>query len=283
VMENIVIVNSCDGYEDVWDLFFCAFREYWPDCKYQVVLNTESKQRDIAGINVRINNLKSMSDRKLWGKRLRQTIESCNSEYVLMLYDDFILEGPVSEQKISRCMQSLSENPDIAAFYFLNVPVNKNIDDGRFDGFELMPKTADYKLNSAPALWRRERLLAYIEDNDNPWAWEYFGSYRAYNNTDLFYCAKRGAEDVYPYNYVMGGAIYRGRWVGKVVLPLIEKYGLDTDVSVRGLVDDVNQSNKRSLSWKIQFFWLGYRMIGTGVFLYVFRNLKVKFFKRAHV
>jgi hypothetical protein len=280
MVENTVIVNSCDSYEDVWDLFFCAFREYWPDCKYPIVLNTESRQRVIKGLNVRIHNLESMSDRDMWGKRLRQAIASCESKYVVMLYDDFILEGRVSDGKISSCLRWLDENPHVAVFYFSNIPVNANVDDGRFDGFELMPRTGDYKLNSAPSMWRRERLLAFIEDNDNPWAWEYFGSYRTYKSTDQFYCAKRGREDIYPYNYAMGGAIYRGKWVGKVVLPLIAKYGLNVDVNARGLADGIQQKNKRALSWKIRFFLLGFRMIGFGVFVFLFRILKSKILKQ---
>ncbi len=281
MVETIIIVNSCDSYEDVWDLFFCAFREYWSDCNYPIVLNTESKQKKIAGLDVRIHNLKSMADKDRWGKRLKQAIASCGSKYVVMLYDDFVLEGHVANKRISNCVKWLDENPNIAAFYFLNIPVNKNIDDEHFDGFELLPKKADYKLNSAPAIWRRERLLEFVQDDDNPWAWEYFGSYRTYKTTDLFYCAKKGSESIFPYNYAMGGAIYRGKWVGNIVLPLIQKYNLSIDVNARGLADGSQQNNTRTLSWKIQFFLLGFKMIGFGACLYLFRILKSKILKRA--
>lgn len=280
MVETVVVVNSCDSYEDVWGLFFCAFKEHWSECKYPVILNTESKKTSVQGLNLQVKNLESVSGKELWGKRLKQTVGSCDSKYVVMLYDDFVLEGHVADEKISKCIQWLSENPDVAVFYFSNIPVNDNINDGHFDGFELIPTTGDYKLNSAPAIWRRERLLEFIEDNDNPWAWEYFGSYRTYSKPDRFYCAKKGREDIYPYNYAMGGAIYRGKWVGKVVLPLIEKYGLDINVNARGLADGIQQNNRRTLSWKVNFFLLGFRMIGLGILLYFFRILKGKALKR---
>lgn len=277
--DNIIVVNTCDAYQDVWELFFCALQEHWPECKYKIVLNTEIKQKVFDTVDVRIHNFNSPNGKDIWGLRLKQTLNACESEYVLMLYDDFILEGPVAQEKIINCTKWLNDNPDIAVFYFNNIPVNANIDDGRFENFELMPKKGDYKLNSAPAIWRREKLLIFIEDNDNPWAWEFFGSYRTYSSTDLFYCAKKEHEDIYPYNYAMGGAIYRGKWVGKIVLPLIKKYNLKIDINKRGLADGEQQNNKRSLLWKIQFLLLGFKMIRFGVFVYIYRIIKNKFNK----
>lgn len=277
MLENIIVVNSCDAYEDVWELFFRAFQEYWPECEYKIVLNTETKQIILDNVDVRTQNFNSPNGKDIWGMRLKQTLNACESKYVLMLYDDFILEGPVDQKKIANCIKWLNENPDIAVFYFSNIPVNDNVDDFNFEDFELIPKKGDYKLNSAPSIWRREKLLAFIDDNDNPWAWEFFGSYRTYNSGNLFYCAKKERENIYPYNYAMGGAIYRGKWVGKVVLPLIKKYNLNLDVNIRGLADGVQQQNKRTFLWKAQFLLLGFRMIGFGVFLYIYRIVKRKF------
>lgn len=276
MIDNIVVVNTCDAYEDVWELFFCALRDRWPECKYKVVLNTERKQKAPNNSNVKIHNFNSKNGKDKWGLRLKQTLSACESKFVLMLYDDFILEDRVDQEKISNCIKWLDKNPDVAVFYFSNIPINKNYSDNRFEGFELIPRRGEYKLNSAPAIWRREKLMEFIEDNDNPWAWELFGSYRTYNSADLFYCAKKGYEDIYPYNYAMGGAIYRGKWVGEIVLPLIKKYNLQIDINKRGLADGAQQNNKRSLLWKVQFFLLGFKMIKFGVFLYAYRILKKK-------
>lgn len=274
--ETTIVVNTCDAYEDVWQLFFCALTEHWPSCKYKIVLNTESNKIAPSNVNVSIHNFHYPNDVDQWGLRLKQTLKDCDSRYVLMLYDDFVLEGPVDQPRIDECIKWLDLNLNIAVFYFNNNSANKNIDDNRFEKFELIPKAGEYKLNSAPAIWRREKLLEFIEDNDTPWGWELFGSYRTYKIKDLFYCAKKEHEDIYPYSYAMGGAIYRGRWVGSVVLPLIKKYELPIDVTKRGLADGAHQDNKRSLIWKIQFFSLGFRMIGFGVLLFIYRILKKK-------
>ncbi len=277
MIENIIVINTCDAYEDVWELFFCAFQEYWPECNYKIVLNTENKQKIFNNIDVHIHNFNSPNGKDAWGLRLKQTLKACESKYVVMLYDDFILEDRVDQEKIINCMKWLNDNPDIAVFYFSNISVNKNTNDNRFENFELIPRKGDYKLNSAPAIWRRERLLEFIEDNDTPWAWEFFGSYRTYRSTDLFYCVKKAHEDIYPYNYAMGGAIYRGKWVGKVVLPLMKKFNLQIDLNQRGLADGLQQKNKRSLVWKLKFFLLGFKMIRFGILLYVYRIARKRF------
>jgi hypothetical protein len=277
MIDNIIVVNTCDAYEDVWELFFCAFQEHWPECKSKIVLNTETKKLISTAIDVYTHNFNPPNGKDMWGLRLKQTLSECESKYVVMLYDDFILEGPVDQDKIVKCMQWLNDNPDIVVFYFTNNWANKNIDDHRFDGFELIPRKGDFKLNSSPAIWRREKLLTFIENGDNPWAWEFFGSYRTYSCTDLFYCVKKEHENIYPYNYSMGGAIYRGKWVGKVIFPLINKYNLHININDRGLADGPEQENKRTLLWKIKFILLGFKMIKFGIFLSIYRILKMKF------
>lgn len=265
-----IVINTCDAYSDVWELFFKAFEQYWSGCEYEVVLNTESLKCNSS--NVITHNFNETSTLNNWGKRFKQTLEDIDSEFVIMLYDDFILEGNVNQNKIKQCIKWLEDekNKDICAFYFIHSQ-NENIDDGKFDGFECLPIKADYKLNSAPALWRKDKLINFIEDNDSPWAWEYFGSYRAYNKESVFYSVKKKDEDIYPYNYSMGGAIYRGKWVSSVVLPLVDKYKLDLDLSKRGLTNKVGGSNKRTLKWKMDFFKMGYKMIGFGVILFAYR------------
>jgi hypothetical protein len=270
-----IVINTCDAYSDVWELFFKSFEEYWKDCDYNKVLNTESFNCNLS--NVITHNFNETSTLDNWGKRFKQTLQDLDSDFVIMLYDDFILEGNVNQNKIKQCISWLKDktNQDICAFYFIHSQ-NENIDDGKFDGFECLPLKADYKLNSAPALWRRDKLISFIEDNDSPWAWEYFGSYRAYNKQSIFYSVKKEYEDIYPYNYSMGGAIYRSKWVSEVVVPLVDKYKLDLDLSKRGLTDKISESNKRTLKWKIDFFKTGYKMIGLGVILFAYRIISKK-------
>lgn len=268
-----IVINTCDAYSDVWELFFKAFEEYWQDCKYDVVLNTEKLKSDLP--YVKTHNFTENSNLDNWGIRFKKTLQDIDSEFVIMLYDDYLLEKKVNQDKIIKCIEWLENNPTICAFYFVHSE-NNNIDDQKFEGFELLPIKADYKLNSAPAIWRRTKLMNFIENGDSPWAWEFFGSYRAYNEKDIFYSVKKEDENIYPYSYSMGGAIYRAKWVEKVVVPLVEKYNLNLDLTKRGLSKGITEDNKRTLKWKIDFFITGSKMIGFGVLLFGFRIIKKK-------
>lgn len=270
-----IVVNTCDAYSDIWELFFKAFDDCWKGCEYEVVLNTEKLSYNAKCIKT--HNFIENSSLDNWGKRLKKTLQDIDSQYIIMLYDDFILEANVNQKKIKKCIDWLDckDNKNICAFYF-STTNNKNTDDKKFDGFERLPVKADYKLNSAPAIWRKKALLKFIQHTDSPWAWEFFGSYRAYNENSIFYSLKKGEEDIYPYSYLMGGAIYRGKWVLKVVIPLIEKYKININLSKRGITKGIGKENKRSLKWKIDFFIIGYKMIGLGVLLFIFRTIKKK-------
>ena len=60
---NVIIINTCDAYNDVWELFFKAFDEYWPRCEYPIILNTEKIKNlphGIANKNITIHNFKTL-------------------------------------------------------------------------------------------------------------------------------------------------------------------------------------------------------------------------------
>lgn len=268
-----ILVNSCDAYEDVWDPLFSALKNRWEKCPYKIVLNTESKSYKFDGLDIITLNLFDKSDEDLWGKRLRRTLQHINTKYVISIFDDFILEDYVKQDQIEKCIARMEENEEIAVFYFSNIE-GTNISDEVYEGFELLPKRKDYKLNSAPAIWRRDKLLSFTGDKDNPWAWEFFGSARTYKVKDLFYCAETGKENIYKYNYSLGGAIYRGKWVRKVIEPIIKEYNLQIDLSKRGFHDESTKTYRRTVMWKMKFFIIGFNMIGLDTFIFIYRILK---------
>jgi hypothetical protein len=213
-----------------------------------------------------------------WGQRLVETLEIIDRKFVIMLFDDFILEDNVRVDKIVDSLNQLKANPDISVFYFNNIP-GKNIADGKFPEFELIGKRNDYRLNSAPAIWRKRDLISYTGTIDSPWAWEVFGSFRTYVSPSRFYCAKRENEDTFVYNYALGGAIRRGKWVASVVTPLLKKYEIKIDLNKRGIASESLSEGKYSLKWKINFFILGFKMVGWRAFIFFFRAIKKKITK----
>lgn len=269
--ELTIIVNTCDSYSDVLSLFFAAFSEYWTNCSFDIIINTE--ERLYGNYPAKVHNYKPTGCNS-WGERFLQTLESVETEFVLVVYDDFILEDYVSEEQLISIVNLMKVDKNSTVFYLIDTNLPKSKKYIHNESFSEIIDYSDFKLNSAPAIWRKSDLIDYTGKYDNPWAWEVFGSYRTYGNRH-FYTRSQGFGDLYKYNYSKGGAIYRGRWVREVVESKIKKYGLDIDLMDRGLSSD-SIDEGRSLKWKIQFIMLGFKMVGFKAFYFIPRYLRAK-------
>lgn len=271
VRDLAIVVNSCDAYSDVLELFFAALQDQWPDCPYPIVINTENNNYERFPATVHNSGAKGADK---WGERLRGTLQSTSSEFVLMLCDDFILEAAVSLEGLESALDLLQGDETSAVVYLINtsLPV---VEPGDSNMYLEVRDGSDYRLNSAPGIWRKRDLLNYTEPNDNPWAWEVFGSYRTYRDGKSFYTLNPKFTDVYPYDYRKGGAIYRGKWVRSVVLGMFDKYELDVDPLLRGYSEE-GSYEPRSLWWKLSFMATGYRMVGLKSLLFVYRYMREK-------
>ncbi|MGL5485105.1 MAG: hypothetical protein ACRDC6_02305 [Shewanella sp.] len=255
----VLVIQSCDAYEDVWQAFFSALREYWPNCKLEIILNTETKTVMFDSLNTNKVNRNSNLKNPYWGERLLNVLKFVDKEFVITLFDDFIIEDKVNVERIAYCINNMIENESIGVFYFNNVAITKN---KHYDGFCKLNSITDYKVNSCPAIWRKKVLQEMTGVTDNPWAWEFFGSARAYGEKYEFHCVTQDSENVFVYQYQLGGAIRRGKWVRDVIMPAIEKYDLLLEPSIRGFSSASLTDDKYSISWKVNFIKLGFKMVG---------------------
>lgn len=268
-----IIINTCDAYKDVLQLFLCALNEYWKECDYYIIINTESAQYHFDDARIRVFNYGKYNGIDRWGDRLRCVLDSIDSEFVLMLYDDFILENNVDLEGIDKAIGLLSTENKVSAIYLINTALPVEKDDGRI--FLRVKKRSDFIVNSAPAIWRKKDLMSYTGGNDNPWAWEVFGSYRTFGRNNIFYTLNPNNSDIFPYNYKKGGAIYRGKWVREVINGKFQKYNLNIDPTVRGFIN-IEEIAPRNFRWKFHFMLTGFRMVGVRAFYFIFRYLKIK-------
>ena len=270
-LDLTIVVNTCDTYEDVLEIFFHALKAHWPDCPYPVVINTETNTHQYPA---RVHNHCSPSGFDDWGDRLLSTLNSIESDFVLMLYDDFILERTVSNERVAGALDLLKSQSQTVVAYLINTslplcfPESSNI-------FVELRDRVDYRLNSAPGIWRRQALMAYTSSGDTPWAWEVFGTYRTWGDNKRFYSLNPQQPDIYPYNHAKGGAIYRGKWVRAVVEQVTQAYTLDIDWSKRGFSSDT-EFEKRSFAWRLGFIQTGIRMVGWKVIYFVMGYIRDK-------
>ena len=266
-----ILVNSCDAYSDLWPSFFHLLKLNWPNIEQMnVYLNTESTTECSLEIPVHLITTE-LNGKDLWGKRLINALSQIEEDYVVVLMDDFYLKSQVSEERIQKCIDAFDLDPSIAVFYLYNT-FRKSFNNSEYEGFGVVPPKTNFRLNSAPAIWRKSALLKYTKQSDNPWAWEYFGTCRTNRTNDKFYCVIDKNRGIYDYAH----AIYRGKWLAKDVLPVIKKYNLELDLDKRGIVEEGKPVEKRSLSWKLRFLTTGIRMVGFDAIKEVYRDVKSK-------
>jgi len=268
-----IVINTCDDYSDVLEMFFGALEKWWPDCPYPIVINTESKQYP-QSYPAMVHTFSNEQPGDDWGARLLATLAEIESEFVLMVYDDFVLEGCVDNDQIMEALRLLESDCNTAVTYLIKMfaPLISNGNDRLFVPIK---DKVEYRLNSAPGIWRREILMKYTSPGDSPWAWEVFGTYKTWGDGHSYYSINSEHSDVFPYNYSKGGAIYRGKWVREVVEKAITNYELNIDWTKRGFSsEEINES--RSLAWRIRFMRSGWNMVGFKAFYFVVAYVKAK-------
>jgi hypothetical protein len=264
-----LVVNSCDANKDVLQFFFSALDEYWAKRDFNTVVNTETEYNKL---NKTI--LSKLDTNDVWGLRFLRILEEVKTEYVIVVYDDYILESLLDTSLVNNIIGFMDSRINCSVFYLNAVCINDHEDDP-YSEYRLLKDKVEYRLNSAPAIWRKRDLVHYVFEKDNPWSLEVFGSYRTFGNGKDFYSRSSVKNNIFDYAYKKGGAVYRGKWVSDVVIPKNNKYKLDIDLNVRGMSDSLT-FEKRSFKWKIKFLYLGYNMVGYKLLWFLFFSIKRK-------
>ena len=248
-----ILVNSCDSYEDTWYPFFTLLKKYWPDCKYPIVLNTESKQYKFPGLNIKSINLdkKYQSKNIAWGKRLKKVLKNINSKYILFMLDDFFITDYVDSKKIDEVIRWMEKDSNIAVFSLYRVvdKEHKDIKSDKYKGFYLRNKKGDYRYNCQAAIWNREELIKALRNFESPWDWELIGNIRSHRSNKEFYTLMNPSDYVFKYDYEKLG-IVRGYWMLPYTKELLDKEHIKIDYSIRNNI--IKEEPKRDFYSRVK-------------------------------
>lgn len=238
-----LLVMSHDSRDDLWEGFFTALTAQWPELDMPIVLYTGLKSYSFPGLEIKCFGLRTDYDPP-WGERIREALKQIDTEYILLMMDDFWLDGPVDDAFFCKCLRDMEENPDVAVLNFKPAS-GSNIRDGRFQRFERRPQRGEYRFNCQVAIWRRKRLIKFILPCESSWEWETQGSIRSGRYRDGFYTLTEGETPVFSYDHI--GVIEKGKWCKETVEPLRIQYGLSIDYSRRGVREQLPASTERKL------------------------------------
>lgn len=231
-----ILVNSCDRYSDLWGPLFTLLKKYWQGEIPQIVLNTETKDFSMTGLDIRCVHCPN-NPKGFYGKRLKYALKSIDTKYILCLLDDFFIRETVDTKEIERLIQYMEENENISCFNFENsldgVPSEK------YPGYISLPPIADYKLNMQAAVWRKKDFYRLWKDRVDPWTWEGVSNKLTYRTTKEFYFLENGKTMPVNYGKKPGSTwgVVQGKWREDDIVPLFEKEGIKVDYSLRGFYE----------------------------------------------
>lgn len=260
-----ILVNSCDTYKDLWEPFFTLLHRYWKPLYSEIVLNTETENFRFQGLDIRMSHCENDD----YGTRMLHALSDIQTEYVLLLLDDFFIRAPVCLDRLYQIVQWMDSDSTIAYF---NTDVTEAAYDwevGKYPGFRRLPRGNRYTLNMQAAVWRKETLKSYWRCGVSPWDWEERCNVRTGNDfRNKFYCALAPQDTFIEYGHVKGGwGVYHGKWYEADVVPLFEKENIRVDFSQRGFLQEQDkkpylQSNaERSSRYRRVYNCLGWKYL----------------------
>jgi len=222
-MKTDILVMSCDGYIDLLDPFFILKNKYWTNCPYDTYICTETKKY----------NKNTFTIKGEWTTRLHKALERLDSEYVILLLEDYFIRQPVKQDIIEFCTNNFDE--DTAVFNFQNVSANRNgwFQEEKIGQFRLRKNRVIYLCNTQPAVWNRKKLIELTKNPMTIWEWEtqrLDSPYKHYLNQGDHVIDMGYYKDMKPWGVV------KGKWTNEV-LELFKKEGIEVDLSKRGYYD----------------------------------------------
>jgi len=246
------IVLSSDGYSDCWDPFFISFEKRFPKIEnIEIILSTNTKDYSYKNLNIKV--LTHGKDAP-WSKRLKLSLEAAKYKVVLPLSEDLLLRSKIKEKVFRKILNLISNNKEIDHIRLLNKGVY-DTEKSNFEYLDKISKKTKRRFTYAPGLWKKDVLIKYIVDFENPWQAEKMSDFRSRIFKDYFYTISMEYVEQYGqlYDTFSSGVIYKGKCAFYVV-PFLEEEGY-TRILERGIMskEDMKLVRKKA-KWDLVYY-----------------------------
>jgi hypothetical protein len=225
-----ILILSCDRYSDLWPVFFKLFEKYWPDCPYPVYLGTNEKQFYRPNIN-----LLRIGVDEGWALGAKRMLEFIQSDYVLIILEDFFFFRTVDTQQVTMLFKALV---GLNGAYLRLRPFPSPDSKTFHPNIGLIEHGAPYRVALQAAIWKKDVFLHLLTPGENPWQMELRGTVRSEQMTESFYSVWQ------PVFYYHAG-VTKGEWTTSALRQLRQE-GILPDLTARPLMT-------RSKSLQLEF------------------------------
>jgi hypothetical protein len=206
-----IFISSADSYSDLWPVFFDLFKEYWPEYKGEIVLNTETLSYSHLDLNIRCTKVGKLNS---FGKVFRAGLDKVDSENVLLIMIDYLFMGKVNHRKVEEYYQYFYENNlDSLCLEYQGYPnVTPTIHP---DLVNVIPPAPNIMFSYQIAFWTKVMLREMALPHENPWMSEWYGSQRAGIMKIKLVCPRNGIQN--PISYDLAGCLHQGKWLNTAI------------------------------------------------------------------
>jgi hypothetical protein len=229
-----ILVNSSDGYDDCWDPFFQLLDSYWQDLNVEIILNTGIKSYK----NQRFPSLvcsqveKSFKKKPTWSECLIEVLGRVRTPLVLYFQEDYFINKKVDVDRVMLAAEHMIKNN------ISHVGLTPHGSYGPYleykdSRFKEIRQNAKYRISTQAGLWRVKDLRSYLNEAENGWMFEIFGTWRSRNNCDKFLIMDDSLECNNPVIDYKHTGIIKGKWYREIVSDFLENK-IEVDFSKRG-------------------------------------------------
>jgi len=217
-----LLLLSCDKYRDLWNNCTVLYRKYWPDCPYQAFLASDTKPPEYDGFRPVGAEQTDLS----WSDMTRKILDQIDTDYILLMLDDFFLTGPVDTKHVEFLFSRLvALNGGYLRLvphsrWMEKVPVHPEIGEHQ--------KGLPYRTSLQAAFWKRSTFMSLLVPGESPWQFELYGGLRSDKMKDPFFAAYSR-----PIPYI--DVLERGKWLPRGI-KLCRNEGFTIDLSFRPVI-----------------------------------------------
>ena len=166
-----LLIIGYDGYSDLWNDCISLLKRFWKDCPYKIVFVNNELDIKWDGV-VTINAGKDAE----WSMKVQKGLDYCESEYVCLLLEDFLVGKTVKTSDVSILISLMKQN-DIHYLKLVDMnsvlkPRNKKVKNNRY--IRHVRYCDDYGISLQPSIWKKSFLIKKLgNDNYNAWIFEF--------------------------------------------------------------------------------------------------------------
>ncbi len=159
-----LMIQSCEGYSDLWEPHLAFLAESWPDCPFRKLLVTDlPTARQFPGVEVFAAGAGCHLP-----ARLRAVLPRVDTKYLLLTLDDYFPVYPIDTAQILRLLEIMEARGLDYLRLFPDPPSREKIGPGLY----AVDLAVDYAVNLYPGLWRTSFLEATLGQSLDIWAYE---------------------------------------------------------------------------------------------------------------